>query len=117
MCDDDCVLMTDEQFHAFMRHPLLGRVKRIRPLHGKLAQMPTSAVHKKRGKSTRRCGTCDTCILVRDNVGLQCCSNDDMCINCADKPSNGGKGLRKRSCVLLDCERPIGRGKDGNRVI
>ncbi len=87
--------MTEREWKKFIAHPLLGRVARIeRPI-----------VRKKR---VRRCGVCRTCQLAKQEHAQQWCgSGEQMCINCRDKPSNGGTGVRKKPCVMLQCEYPV----------
>ena len=50
-----------------------------------------------RRQPLKRCGECAGCVR-RD------C---DRCINCLDRPSNGGPGLRKKACELRRCLQPI----------
>ena len=45
----------------------------------------------------KRCGECAGCVR-RD------C---ERCINCRDRPSNGGPGLRKKACELRRCLHPV----------
>lgn len=56
-----------------------------------------AAAATKRPPALKRCGDCAGCRR-RD------C---DRCINCRDRPSNGGPGLRKKACEQRRCLQPV----------
>ena len=124
------LLLSDDEFEQFIRDPRLGKQRRVwSPYHEQEKEKVTYANNVRYGKSNEciecttsggaekhtfpilygqqkftrvtvkrvRCGSCDGCIQ----------SDCGRCANCADKPRFGGLGVRKQSCILKRCLKPI----------